>query len=463
MSKSKTGMSGLAFTALAGKVRTVNDESKVTQKSLLNPLQSNSVADSLRGTNRIACAPQLVRVPNIPSSFASQFCSSFFESFVDSPIHSETFVETSKIEHSIDTLMVSLWLEWFHYDFYKLLDEKRSMARELEKESVIVHFGNETWNVHRFASSYFRYQISSGDVHIFLSKHKADGRVPNCKIEIGSLSCWDGTEQIFNNLVGMLTSHGCNLLKEVVGRVDLCADLIGTNVRSLNVSNEENWICKAKNNTQHSEHRKLTSIAYGKGNLMLRIYNKVAELKNKKATNKQLEFAKIWGVKNYDDKEVTRTEFQFRREVLAQFTEGEDSITTVAQVIDQQQSLWSYATETWARHNENKVDRLNRNQGRSKISTFWSKIISIDWGKEPWLTRSVTKCRKNLDAIAEQMRGLAITLVSANGNDVDDYFGIMSEAKKQLEEQLHKYMTEDYTKFFHKYQQRQVESMLAVT
>ena len=369
---------------------------------------------------------------------------------------------SSPTHFSIDTLVLNLFLNWFHHDFKELLDSKRLMAQELDVEGVTVDFARSTWLVHRNAPSYFRYHLSSGDVHIFLSNHQPDSNFPNCKIEIGSLSSWSGCFSVVTNLKEMLTTHGCTIEKEIVSRVDLAVDLVGTDIKELKVDNEDYWICKATKFALFREHRKLTGITYGKGNLMLRIYDKVQELKQKQSTAKQAEFKKIWGLKSYDEKPVTRTEFQFRREVLAQFANGEKQINTFSELNDNIQALWDYCCSTWARHNSEAVDRENKHQDRSVFSEFWEKVSSVDWGTVSLMKRSVKKVRKNIGALREQMRGIAVTLASSTGLHCDDYFNIQSVASQMLSEELHKYMTEKYVEFTRKYQQRQVECLTAI-
>jgi len=373
------------------------------------------------------------------------------------------FYQESESVSSIDTLSVSLWLQWFHEDFNQVLELAVATARDLDLPCVSVPFGDQEWMVHRKAPKYFRYHLSSGDVHIFFSKHKEDSAIPNCKIEIGSLTCWSGTKTAYDSIITRITSHGCNVTKEIVSRVDLCSDFVGMDISKQKFHYQDRWIQYARTFASYFTNRKLNGVSIGKGERMLRIYDKVAELKQKNATNKQEAFQKIWGVQSYEEKPVTRVEFQFRREAIKEFSDENNlfQIDTVAELCEHLQSLWAYGSKIWARHNQDDVDRNNKHQSRAKLSKSWEKVCSVSFGDQ-YLVRTIKKTRKDIKALCQQMTGVALSLVAATGVQVDDYFNILSTAQRYLSEEIDDLINNKTADFYRKYKQRLSEGRFSI-
>jgi len=409
--------------------------------------KGSKVLEKSNPTNRISCGVTVAKEVKKNSFSISSF---------------PTIFNCLSTHQSLDTLHISLWLDWFHPQFLLDLEESKSVAHQLDEDTSPISFAGQNWSMHRTAPKYYRYHISSGDIHIFLSLHKSDGRIANCKVEIGSLSCWSGSETCFNSIKEMLTTHGCKVVKELVSRADLCLDLVGVNIQNLDIQHQDYWINKANTFGAFYTHHKLTGIQFGKGHLSGIIYDKVRELTDQKATTKQEEFAKIWGIKNYDEQNVTRVEYRVRRKVLAQFADKKYQIDTVEELHNHLQSLWDYCTQSWSRHCEDYVDRANKHQSRSVFSSFWKKVSAVDWTGIRFLKRTIKKVRTNIGALKDQLRGIAITLASSTGLDHSDYFNIQSVVSHMLSDSLHDYMTERYSEFRRKFKQRQVQCITAV-
>jgi hypothetical protein len=371
--------------------------------------------------------------------------------------NSENLIDQESVS-SIDTLSVSLWLNWENDNFFSEMQSGQDKAKAYDIPTMSILFG-DAWSCHRFAPSYYKFHLSSGDVNIYFSSHASDGRIANCKIDIGSLSCWSGVEEIFNKIVGILASVGAKITKEIVSRVDLCVDTVDV-MRDIHVNNEDNWICKASTFGVININRSVSYVTYGKGSIKLRIYDKTLELKQKQATNKQEKFAKIWGFKSYDDKPVVRTEFQFRRKSLKQFvsSKGDDILATVHGLVGELGGLWQYAVVDWARHTRG-VDR--NNHVRAKLSEFWKKITSVSWCHSDNIRR-VGRCRKNITGLTSQMRGIATTIVSSLEICVDDTALIVKTAAEILTTTLERYIHEHSDDFKNKYNQRQSECRMGI-
>ena len=206
------------------------------------------------------------------------------------------------------------------------------------------------------------------------NRRKAHGKIPNCRFEIGSLSCWSpGFYSIYDRVKTFLKCYGAKIVKERVSEVHLAADFIGVDIVQVDIGNQDKrdqcapWFNPhgeipvyqepiAQENESlgfnaHFKHRKFTGMDMGSGDLMLRIYDKVVELKRPLSAHKQEIFAEIWGVDKFDDQHVTRVEYQLRRPKLREFTDNEKKrkIDTVDDLVNSLQSLWHYLTVDWTR------------------------------------------------------------------------------------------------------------------
>ncbi|WP_306545852.1 hypothetical protein, partial [Desulfobulbus sp.] len=297
-----------------------------------------------------------------------------------------------RVVRNLDFLKVSFHLEWDLNvnSFLDILDMMKKKVQDTEKDSIPVFKENGfDWNLYRTGTPKYSFRIKSGDVTLMFSRRKASHDIPNCRLEIGSLSCWSpGFFAIYERAKTFLAVYGAKIVKETVSEAHLAADFIGTDIKAVDLSDQSKWIAKARDFNPHDKipvhrgrdpepepdeldfnphytNRRFTGLDIGKGNLMLRVYDKVTELKRTRAIHKQQIFSEIWGMKQYDDQSVTRVEYQVRRPKLREFADSEDKrIDTVADLAGALRSLWAYLTTEWTRHTSNPVNR-NHNQGKA--------------------------------------------------------------------------------------------------
>ena len=169
----------------------------------------------------------------------------------------------------------------------------------------------------------------------------------------------------------------------------------------------------------------------GRGDIMLRVYDKVLELR--KSPAKQVAFAEIWGVESYDEQPVTRVEFQLRRPVLREFeTESGSGVKTLLDLELSLNSLWEYLTFAWCRLADQAVDRKNRHQDTAVISSFWRHIQIVAWSGVVRLRRMKQYALKDVVRLAKQMAGLGMTISAILGQYPDDVDGILAKSSDVL-------------------------------
>jgi Replication initiation factor. len=273
----------------------------------------------------------------------------------------------------IDKLEITLWLSCQSSEIFERFAFLKNQAQMNDISTVPVTFGGKKhfkWNLQRVGTKQFGFVLRSGDITMQLSSRSPDSSFPNCRVEIGSISCQEHGFTIYRRLLDWMRIHGFQVEKELVSRVDLATDCLNVNIDGLGASLRERWITKAKKFSVYYDGLHLTGIMLGKGDICLRIYDKSRELNSNK-TKKQF-FKSLWQCE--EDTPVTRVEFQLRRPVLKDF---ELAVNTVRELEENIDSLWQFCCTDWARLARRSVDRKNRNYDLVILSTLWRKIQAV--------------------------------------------------------------------------------------
>lgn len=282
----------------------------------------------------------------------------------------------AEIFQCIDTLHYGLHVRWKEKSaLFDAFEQGKSLAQEKDQE-VPFYFGACDANIHPTGRrGGFRWHLSFADISLFFSIRNEESQTPNVWVEIGSVSCW--TYGLVDALAQVL-QYVQNLYGEVVdssiSRVDMAADYVGLPFEETGIEDKNRWIRQTRRFGLDGTGTRITSMSVGKGGaLMLRVYDKAEELKNRQG--KREFFYPLWGL-DENDKEtpVTRTEFQFRRDVLREF-----GIRDIPSLLKKLQGLWKYATTKWFRLAKTVPDRKNRHQDTAEIDPWWEHVQSLDW------------------------------------------------------------------------------------
>jgi hypothetical protein len=312
--------------------------------------------------------------------------------------------------------------------------------------------GGFDWNLHRTGTSRYNFRLSSGDLTLLLNTRRSDGVIPTARLEIGSLSCWSpGFFTIYERMIQWLKILGATIVKEVVSEVHLAADFVQTDINTLGIENEGRWVSRVHKFNIHRDRRKLSGITMGKGDIMLRIYDKVLELLN--SPHKQDVFADIWGAFVYNQFPVTRVEFQIRRAVIDEF---DKKIVTVKNLLFSLQSLWTYCTLSWSRFCEKNIDR-NHNQSKAKNDPFWEIATHLKWTGLHEIERKKRRENKSIYHIRSNMRGMAMSASAFHDIRSDDLPKIIEIGQKIIAEDLTRSFEEDSHSFVTKMNRKKNE------
>lgn len=350
----------------------------------------------------------------------------------------------------IDTLHLSLAVNWSDdADIFRLLDQQKKGLQGTSLDRCIFVGGTESGilklNLHRLGKKYYPYHLSTADINIFLSARSSDSSIPNCSIQIGSITCQSSLKHTYLQLLRWISYLGGSVVRDIVTRIDLSCDCLGVPLSALEVSDQNSIVTRANHFAAFWEHRRLTGVQIGKSSVMCRIYDKIQEMKSNVALHKEEFFRDLW---QYDGEDVTRIEFQLRREALKDMSE-EGTFQEIESILIR---IWRYLTEEWLDIKNRPVSDSDRNgshQHRIPSSNIWKSIRNFD---EPVKAkRNRIQRHINVKALRQQVRGCMVTLMSATGHLVDDFFGILRTAQDMIANDLADYMSEKSAEFEQRY------------
>ena len=334
------------------------------------------------------------------------------------------------------------------------IDEiKNPEAREASLEFI----DGKSLNVHSTgAGKKYSYYLTSGDIEILMSNHKADAQCPNIRIEIGSVSCWEGWLQHFENITAWLRGHGVEIVRQIITEFHIAADLLNLDYNSTGFEFKDRWVARCNRGSQHFEHWEYNYLSLGKGDFMFRCYGKTGEMKKDSA--KHDFFHHLWKQETgHDVEHVTRLEFQIRRKVIKDL-----KINSVSDLSQKLNAIWAYCVgdgkdnKGWCRFLDQAMtpaDRRNKNQQRYDTDQLWELVRNVRFGEGRTfkLVREKTQ-HINIQLLSSMVAGCVSTLCGAMGLSEDDVEGHINLGRYFVEDQLKRNFHKDPKEYKRKIQ-----------
>jgi hypothetical protein len=261
--------------------------------------------------------------------------------------------------------------------------------------------------------SSFPYHMIDGGIHLGFSPRKITEKssTPNLRMEVKSVPFLEGgnLRHLWPGLVDRVRAFGGRILKNRLSRVDACVDLANVAVRSLQETYDAGrFVSRARAGSHHgvllsedndevrldarTNGRRQTGFTLGRGDIILRIYDKAHECRHDEVKTELLR-TRRWGC---IPAQSLRAEFQLRREALRGMTiiGKKDQIETVEDWLDCRAVILDYLKSRWItfygdafdpRHTEALTDDL--------IHPDWRKVRDAftAWCGEPVGTLSRTE------------------------------------------------------------------------
>lgn len=241
-------------------------------------------------------------------------------------------------------------------DFVKLAEQQESIRQSKRKTPLVITLGNTEFLLkpHGTKSGY-PFVIENGDFSIQLGEFNK----PNFYVQFYSQALWrESAYLLHKRFLKWAASVGFTPYRpESLSRIDYCFDY---NLPEIDFD-ENSFKSQSVKDSKHRGSRKAQTFTFGGGgDIMLRIYDKVAEIKQK---SDKVWFYILWG----QDENVWRIEWQVRKEVLKDF-----SIATFDDLKSQIGDLLRYlATE----HTSLRKPTDDSNSSRWPLHPLWTDLL----------------------------------------------------------------------------------------
>lgn len=312
-------------------------------------------------------------------------------------------------------------------DYDQLAFEKEQLRHAKGKQTKHIRLGNSEFILHPYGSSSgYPFIIENDRFTIAFGQHNT----PNFFVKFKSIALWHAGLQILHNeFLEWAKSIGYQPYRnESLSRVDTSFDYVITDMDI----DENNIISLSKKDSRYRDNGDIQTFSYGKGDVVLRIYNKVAEIQEK---SQKTWFFDIWGV----NENVWRIEWQTRKSILKRF-----GIKTIDNLFARQGDLLRYlATE----HDTVRTPSEDRNRSRwalhplwcdlqNRIDSFSSLGIHRELNAESQLEEKLMRNAISIYGYLKQTAALNAAKSHKNNCELDDALKLVNRKLRLLHDDL---------------------------
>lgn len=256
--------------------------------------------------------------------------------------------------------------------FREELNKAQKSAQADDVEGAQVRFGDHPFLIRpggaRVAGSlYFAWVLEMNGWSLsIMDRERPWGETPNVRVHVGALELmYFGLEECYGLAKRVIEKAGGTIEGEKISRMDSCLDLMGVPVAEfVDPFVAKRVVRRGKKVDLHFDGRDTTGLTVGRGAVVLRIYDKVAECQHNAVKWDAMIQTRFSGEV---PTEVTRVEFQLRRKVLKEL-----GIDTIADWIAKRASVLDYLTAHWFRLTADQVD-LDHTE-RAAPSSLWQRV-----------------------------------------------------------------------------------------
>ncbi len=191
----------------------------------------------------------------------------------------------------IDSLYCGFFLEGLGIDWDRLA-ELKALAQEDRKGFVNTQIGNRSWALKAYGSSNYTYVLQNSEMIVRLGENNQ----PNVHVQFLSQALWNkGARALLKELRDWFKTirmtgddaHPRETRTATVSRVDWSFDFDLPFVDF----DEDQFLSKASKDSKHRGNGQPETFSFGRGDIMLRIYDKVKEIKQQ---SQKVWFYDIW-------------------------------------------------------------------------------------------------------------------------------------------------------------------------
>lgn len=200
----------------------------------------------------------------------------------------------------IDSLYVSYYQDGLGINWENLDYSKELLKQDRRREFINITVGGKKWALMPYGSYPFAYVLRNEYFQVNLAKNNS----PNCYVQFLSQALWTkGADWLHEWLVHWFYALGCKQTRsETISRVDFAFDFDLPDIDF----DLDHFVSRAVKDNIWRDHQEVQSFIFGAGDVVLRVYDKVAEIIQQ---SEKHWFYDLWG----QNKNVWRVEFQIRR------------------------------------------------------------------------------------------------------------------------------------------------------
>lgn len=263
----------------------------------------------------------------------------------------------SLLINGIDTLQCAYFLEPVRetaIDWQFLAELKESLRQAKGKNPAAVELAGTGFLLHPYGtSSGYPFVLENEQFKIECGEFNK----PNFYVTFRSQALWrESAWLLHERFLSWARSAGFTPYRpEALSRVDYCFDY---HLPVVDFSGDD-FVSRSTKDSQYREAKKVQTFSFGKGDIVLRVYDKIAEI--------QQQSQKVWFYLMWKrDKDVWRIEWQVRKAILRQH-----DINTLEDLRDQQGDLLRYLSED---HDTLRVPTNDSNSSRWPLHPLWQDL-----------------------------------------------------------------------------------------
>ena len=292
---------------------------------------------------------------------------------------------------------------------------------EVEARRAQIRLGGHLFSVKDKSSGLFAYTLVN-DAYLIRVSTARGKRLPLAYVKVSSaLLSHQTVAQIADELLGILSELG-EVQDPKVSRIDLFADFASD--LDMESWGRDSWVTKAHAINRYAVRGQFTGWTIGEGGaVMARLYQKVLECQ---ASGKTY-LLDLWREVGWDgEMPVWRLEFEFKREILGQF-----SLDGLQAVLAALGGLWDYATTQWLKLTV--PSDTDSTRSRWPIHPLWLHLAAVDWEQSGGpLTRSYPESH-GLTPTGIGMRSLQHLAELASLTGLNDLDATWEELRREVD------------------------------
>lgn len=255
----------------------------------------------------------------------------------------------------LDSLYVCYYLDfqWSDIDFDKLSYQKECLRSSAVDDIAEIELGSETFALRPYGRHPYRYILANDVFEVRLAEHLR----PNFYVQFYSKGLWmAGLDDMLARFHNWCVSMKLDTEREeVISRADWAFDY---NLSQMDFE-PDHFLTKAAKKAAWWEYNDYQTISFGTGHTVVRVYDKVAEIKQRSA---KAWFFELWR----QEQNVWRIEFQIRRERLKRA-----GINSIKELKDLQNDLLRELAVT---HTTLRRPSRDSNKSRWPLHPLWKQL-----------------------------------------------------------------------------------------